>query len=543
MAEQIEIYQNQAVNFTDTSNGGLPPLNRQWNFSGGSISSATGATATVFYTNPGLYNVSLTVTDSVNTSKTLTKSNLVNVSPAFIISNFTGTPSSTILMSTPINFVDASTGQPQAPNTWAWDIQGSLYVTQNVSFPGFPDWFAIGGQPGDQPGDVRSVTASLTASFGLLSDNESKSFSVAKIGPLETNWINSRGSTGPWVTDSIFEVEMNGGNPLITSDIGYPGSEIIYSIDLSAPSTQSINSFHTTTEDSSFYFTGMPSPELIGLNQSSGYLIIDEQIYLSGQTQIMDGQFITPGLVNKLYFTAPLIDSAYNGSYNPFGYSYSIGLIENVINSLYPQTNSGQATSFNCQFPTNSVYGSSDSPVVPSFQQLINLGVPVPYQVEIDVSYFGGASVTVTTLMSDNAGVGNEIGGPGDWYVMQDTMGGTGVASMLNAEIASSVPGGTGTGMIAVASSLYNTNTSAGPGPTADYAGISFQIKDRNIERIEIRDNSATLNTLYSVNLPPFAYSFSNPFPITCSGMISNFELSTYTPEFGTRLDYGGSIY
>ena len=55
MAEQIEIYQNQAVNFTDTSNGGLPPLSRLWNFQGGSIASATGATATVFYTNAGLY--------------------------------------------------------------------------------------------------------------------------------------------------------------------------------------------------------------------------------------------------------------------------------------------------------------------------------------------------------------------------------------------------------------------------------------------------------------------------------------------------------
>jgi PKD repeat protein len=97
MAEQIQIYQNQAVNFADTSSGGQPPLSRLWAFSGGSISSATGATATVFYTNPGLYNVTLTVTDSVGTSKSLVENNLINVSAAYILSNFTGTKNKKLL--------------------------------------------------------------------------------------------------------------------------------------------------------------------------------------------------------------------------------------------------------------------------------------------------------------------------------------------------------------------------------------------------------------------------------------------------------------
>jgi len=542
MAEQITIYQTQSINFTDTSSGGLSPFSRLWNFPGGSITSATGPTATVYYNNPGDFNVSLTITDSAGTVKTESKTNLVKVDPAFIAADFTGTPTSTILMSTPINFVDGSTGQPSPPTTWSWNIGGSVYATQNVSFPGFNDWFAIGGAPGDQPGSINSVTASLTASFGALSDTESKSFAVTKIGPLETTWVNSRGGTGPWVTDSVFTVELNGPFPLVTSDIGYPGSEIIYSIDLSS-GTQSIDKFHTTTEKTTLYLTGMVNPEIIGLNESLGYLIIEEQLYLSGQTQIQDGQFITPGLVSKLYFTSQILDAAYNGLYNPFGYAYSLGLIEEVVNSLYPQTNSGQAPSFNCQFPTNSAYASSDSPVVPSLQQLTALGVPIPYRVFIDVDYFGGASLIVNTPMNANLGVGNEIGGPGQWYVMQDTIGGTGVASMINARIAATVPGGTGTGIIAVASPVYNTNVSAGPGPTGDYYGISIQVKDRNIKGISIRDNTQSINFLYSTNLPPFAYSFLSPSPVTCSGMMQELDLTSYTPEFGTRLEYGASIY
>ena len=543
MSEQITIYQTQSINFTDTSSGGLSPFTRLWSFPGGSITSATGATATVFYSTPGDFNVSLTITDFAGTIKTESKPNLVKVDPAFISANFSGTPTSTLLMSTPINFVDTSSGQPSGPNTWAWNIQGSYFATQNVSFPGFDDWFAIGGAPGDQPGSINSVTASLTASFGALSDSESKSFSVAKIGPSETNWINSRGSTGAFVIDSLFSVEMNGMVPLVTFDIGYPGSEIIYSIDLNSPPfTQNISSFHTTTEKVTFYLTGMPSPEAIGLNQSTGYIIIDEQLYLSGQPQIQDGQFITPGLVDKIYFTSPIIDSAYNGSYNPNGFAYSLPLIESVCNSLYPQTNSGQAPSFNCVFPTNSAYVSQDSPVVPSFQQLTNLGVPIPYQVGLLVYFFGGAVSTALVPMSANAGVGNEIGGPGEWYVMQDTIGGTGVASMLNSGIASTIPGGTAS-LEFYASPLYNTNVSAGPGPTGDYHGLSLQIKNRNVSRVVINDNSFTILQVYGQNFPPFAYSFSSPSPATCSGLMKNIQLASYTPEFGTRIEYGASIY
>lgn len=542
MSEQITIYQTQSINFTDTSSGGLSPFSRLWSFPGGSITSATGATATVYYNTPGDFNVSLTITDSAGTIKTESKPNLVRVDPAFISANFSGTPTSTVLMSTPINFVDTSTGQPSGPNTWSWNIQGSTFVTQNVNYGGFDDWFAIGGIPGQPPGEIISVTTSLTASRGALSDSESKSFSVAKIGPSETNWINSRGSTGAFVTDSIFFVEMNGAAPLVTSDISYPGSEIIYSIGLTG-GTQSITSFHTTTENANFYLTGCVNADpTTGLTNSSGYLIIDEQLYLSGLTQIQDGQYISPGLVSKLYFTSQSLDQAYNGAGLP-GYSYSIALLEEISNSLYPQTNSGQGPSFNRDFPANQAYGSNDSPCVISPTGLTAIAAPgAIYIVTLRVYYFGGASQNVVIPMNANSGTGNEIGAGGNFYVMQDTMSGTGVASMINAQIASSVAGGTAT-VEAYASSLYNTNMGAGIGPTADYAGISLKVKSRNVQKIQFSDNSNNINSLYGTNVAPFAVSVTNPSPTTCTGMMQTLDLTTYTPEFGTRLEYGASIY
>lgn len=538
MSGEIQIYQSQAVNFTDTSSGGQPPLSRLWNFQGGSIASATGATATVFYTNPGQYNVSLTITDSLSTTKTLVETNLINVSPSFLNADFTGAPLASILMSTPVNFVDASTGQPQGPTAWAWNIQGDLYATQNITFAGFDDWFAIGGVPGNNPGEIISVNAQLTASNGILSDVEIKSFPVTKIGPVELNYINSRGTPNPnWSIDSQFSFEMNGLVPLITSDIGYGGTNIIYQIDLSS-GTQSINKFHTTTEDVSLIFTGGILPNDVGICESFGYLIIDELIYISGQTQIQDGQYISPGLVSSLYFTSGKLDISFDGSYIGPQYSYSQALVEACVNSLYPQTNSGQSPSFGLVFPMNETLATDNHPVVPSPAYYVANGGVGTYQITILVTYFNGFNDSCIVDFNANSGIGNEPGGPsGFYYVMQDFGGLFGVVTQINLAISTLISGGTSV-IEAYADPIFNTFTG---GSTGDYYGISLEIKDKLIKEIEIIDNSSVLNAIAPTF--PFAKSPLNPAPGTCSGMIGFMDLSDYTPNFGTRISYGGSIF
>jgi hypothetical protein len=220
-----------------------------------------------------------------------------------------------------------------------------------------------------------------------------------------------------------------------------------------------------------------------------------------------------------------------------------LGLIDTISNSLYPQTNSGQAPSYGKNFPTNQAYTSTDSPVVPSPQYLTSVGASgQTYQVTVRIYFFGGASVNMIIPMIANSGVGNEIGAAGNFYIMQDTIGGTGVASMLNSSFTSNVPGGLAS-IQAYTSPVYNTNTSGTGGPTGDYYGISLQVKSRNIRRVSITDNSVTLNNSFGLNLAPFAFNQTSPHPDTCSGMMSELVLDNYTPEFGTRLDYGGSIY
>jgi PKD repeat protein len=78
---QFTAYQTQQITFTDTSSGGVPPLNRLWSFPGGSITSATGATAQVTYGSPGTYTVTLTVTDDNGLTNSLVRGDVLNILP------------------------------------------------------------------------------------------------------------------------------------------------------------------------------------------------------------------------------------------------------------------------------------------------------------------------------------------------------------------------------------------------------------------------------------------------------------------------------
>jgi hypothetical protein len=534
MAEQILIYQTQAVNFTDTSFGGSPPLSRVWSFTGGSITSATGATATVFYSNPGNYNVSLTITDINGTVKTETKNGLVKVDPGSVTASFTRTPNTNLIMSQPVSFIDTSTGVPLAPSSWNWNIAGGIYATADVILSsGFIDWFAIGGTSGDQPGDSITVTATLTASAGALTSTTSQNFAVSKIGTIENNYINTDGVSLSYTNDSVFSVVMNGGVPLVTSDIFYPGSDIIYELDLSSGS-QNIDNFHVTTEDSTFVFTGGPDLANGGVTSSSGYIIIDESLYLSGLVPIIDGEYITPGLVNKIYFTCPSLDLLYNQADQ-----WDVNLIETIVNSQYPLTLTAQSSISGFQFPLTVVAGNQLNPVVYSPTFITNLGYPgLSYQIRLYV-VISGITSSVNVFFTANGGVGNENMGTGDFYVMQDTTG-TGVATEINNAISASIPGGLNT-IQAVTDRDYSILNGA---DSANYEGLALLIKDPNVDSVFIIDNSQSLTLSTGYPFAPFGWDVANPSPINCTGIItSTIDLSTYKDSLGTRLQYGGSIF
>lgn len=78
-ADATTICQNQSVQFTDQSSG--PPSSWEWSFPGGTPSSSTLQNPVIFYTEPGNYNVTLSVTNQAG-SNTITKQAYITVNPA-----------------------------------------------------------------------------------------------------------------------------------------------------------------------------------------------------------------------------------------------------------------------------------------------------------------------------------------------------------------------------------------------------------------------------------------------------------------------------
>jgi len=72
-----------------------------------------------------------------------------------------------------------------------------------------------------------------------------------------------------------------------------------------------------------------------------------------------------------------------------------------------------------------------------------------------------------------------------------------------------------------------------------------MEVKTGSIETVQIKDNSATLNTSLSLNLDPFAYYYTGSSNVlSCSGMPPDLILPTNNYfEQGKQIVYGNTIF
>lgn len=124
--DKIEVQTGEVVKFADASEG--TPTSWQWHFPGGVPETSTEQYPEVYYTQDGVYDVSLTVGDGTATStKTIEK--FVTVKGTAPVAKI-GLPATFRYLSThlpmiaplaPVTFTDASTG---FPTQWAWSFTG-----------------------------------------------------------------------------------------------------------------------------------------------------------------------------------------------------------------------------------------------------------------------------------------------------------------------------------------------------------------------------------------------------------------------------------
>jgi PKD repeat protein len=126
------------VQFNDLSTGS--PTNWNWSFDDGNFSTLQDPPH--IYAYPGLFNVSLNVTNSAG-SNTLTRNNYINVTSTAIspTANFTGTPTSGVVPMS-VQFTDLSTG---GPTNWNWSFgDGNFSNLQSPShIYAFPGLFSV----------------------------------------------------------------------------------------------------------------------------------------------------------------------------------------------------------------------------------------------------------------------------------------------------------------------------------------------------------------------------------------------------------------
>ncbi len=141
----VIVYANPTVNFDASPKTGCYPLpvaffdmsqagsgnttNWQWDFGDGNISNQQFPTHT--YTGTGLFNISLTITNSNGCKKTLTKPNLIRINDG-VIANFISSNPPTCVVPANVTFTNLSTGNNI--NSYLWEFgDGQISTLQNPS--------------------------------------------------------------------------------------------------------------------------------------------------------------------------------------------------------------------------------------------------------------------------------------------------------------------------------------------------------------------------------------------------------------------------
>ncbi|WP_158281549.1 PKD domain-containing protein [Sediminitomix flava] len=161
---------NESVNFTDISKNS--PSSYYWEFEGGTPSTSTEVNPVISYTNPGTYEVKLTVSNTTG-SNTVVKTDFITISElALPIADFEAS-NLKISLGDVIDFNDLS-----APNatSWNWTFEGGTPETSTEQYPRI-----IYNEEGD-------FDVSLTVTNALGSTTEVKTAHITVVNDLVSEY-------------------------------------------------------------------------------------------------------------------------------------------------------------------------------------------------------------------------------------------------------------------------------------------------------------------------------------------------------------------
>jgi len=125
----ITVSEGGVVNFTDLSLNS--PTSWSWSFSGGNPSSSLAQNPSVSYATAGVYDVTLTSSNSAGTDTKTITAYITVTAPAPPTANFAA-DNTNITVGGSVNFTDLSTGNP---TSWAWSFVGGTPNSSNLQSP------------------------------------------------------------------------------------------------------------------------------------------------------------------------------------------------------------------------------------------------------------------------------------------------------------------------------------------------------------------------------------------------------------------------
>ncbi|MBE0637825.1 MAG: PKD domain-containing protein [Bacteroidales bacterium] len=194
-ASATTIYAGESVNFTDLSTNN--PTSWSWSFTGGTPASSSSQNPVVVYNTPGVYNVSLTVTNAFG-SDTETKTDFITVQVVPLpVADFSAS-ATTIYAGESVNFTDLSTNNP---TSWSWSFAGGTPASSSSQNPA-----VVHNTPG-----VYNVSLTVTNAFGL--DTETKTdFITVQVVPMPVADFSASATT-IYAGESVNFTDLSTNNP------------------------------------------------------------------------------------------------------------------------------------------------------------------------------------------------------------------------------------------------------------------------------------------------------------------------------------------
>lgn len=286
----LGIEQGDIIYYYDTSIGDV--VQRDWSFQGGTPTGATSYGPAVTYNgvNTNGYSTSLTVTDAATVVATVTKNNIIVVTPENISAAVTAS-SDNVLMDGTVYYGSSATAGSGITG-YVWNIPGlgvtsGVYLS-NVTYTNL-DWYNITGTYSGSTNSSYLTIASLTVTSNVGNVALStKSMTFRKMGPAEGFYYNelyAATGSGPYYTPTVTAFSSN--------DIGLGGNGLVVKIDQASSLYGPVNNLYSHANGEVVYF--LPNSQDALASPIRLRIIINKGAYITlGASVITNNQF-SPG--------------------------------------------------------------------------------------------------------------------------------------------------------------------------------------------------------------------------------------------------------